>query len=326
MLSSDCAFVFPGQGSQSLGMLTDCGDEPVVREHFVTASRVLGYDLWALIQQGPEHLLNQTEKTQPALLTASVALYRYWEQRHCEQQQFGKNPSLRPRYLAGHSLGEYSALVASGVLTFEQTVHLVALRGRLMQQAVPDGQGAMAAIIGLDTEQVNAICVAMSAAERFVSIANYNAPGQVVIAGHADAVHAAAEKCKEQKAKMVVPLPVSVPSHTRLMQSMTDAFADALHQIDFAAPVIPVVQNATNTIEHDPAVIKKNLLAQLVNPVDWTQIIHLLMRQGITDMVECGPGKVLTGLNKRISKHVNQKNANHPAISCVSFFNLKTCP
>ena len=303
-----------------MGMLADCSHPAVIKDHFTRASNVLGYDLWELTQQGPEHLLNQTDKTQPAILTASVALYQFWEQQQTKNSQHLQ----QPKYLSGHSLGEYTALVIAGTLTFEQAVHLVALRGRLMQQAVPAGKGAMAAVIGLKNEEVEQICMDVyqrskqgkSKHEQFVAIANYNAPGQVVIAGHDLAVHHAIDLCRKKKAKMVVPLAVSVPSHTPLMQPMTEAFADALEQITFTAPKIPVLQNATSTIEYDSCMMKKNLLDQLVKPVYWTKIINILALQGVTQIVECGPGKVLTGLNKRINK----------AVESISFHNLETCP
>ncbi|MEO9275333.1 ACP S-malonyltransferase [Marinomonas sp. 5E14-1] len=288
-MSTKLAFVFPGQGSQQLGMLSDLAEKhDVIGQTFAEASAVLGYDLWDLVQNDAEKL-SQTDKTQPALLTASVALWRLWE------QQGG----AKPDYVAGHSLGEYSALVCSGVVAFSDAVELVKLRGEYMQQAVPAGEGAMAAIIGLDDDKVVAAC---SAAEGIVSAVNFNSPGQVVIAGHVSAVEAAMANAKEAGAKRALPLPVSVPSHCELMVPAGEKLAEKLNSIEFNAPSCVLVQNVTAQAVSDPEVIKANLVAQLSEPVLWTQSVILLSELGVTETLECGPGKVLSGLNKRIVK------------------------
>lgn len=288
-MSSKLAFVFPGQGSQQLGMLADLAvKHDVIEQTFAEASKVLGYDLWDLVQTDADKL-NQTDKTQPALLTASVALWRLWE------QQGGEKPS----YVAGHSLGEYSALVCAGVIAFTDAVELVKLRGEFMQQAVPAGEGAMAAIIGLDDAKVVAAC---ETATGIVSAVNFNSPGQVVIAGHAAAVEEAMVNAKEAGAKRVLPLPVSVPSHCELMIPAGKKLAEKLESIEFSSPICTLVQNVTAEVASDPSVIKANLVAQLSEPVLWTQSVSLLADLGVTTTVECGPGKVLSGLNKRIVK------------------------
>ncbi|KZN12393.1 ACP S-malonyltransferase [Marinomonas sp. TW1] len=288
-MSTTTAFVFPGQGSQQLGMLADLAEKhDIIQQTFAEASEVLGYDLWDLVQNDAEKL-SQTDKTQPALLTASVALWRLWEQQGGE----------KPAYVAGHSLGEYSALVCSGVMAFADAVALVKLRGEYMQQAVPAGEGAMAAIIGLDDDKVVAAC---EAAEGIVSAVNFNSPGQVVIAGHVAAVETAMENAKEAGAKRALPLPVSVPSHCELMIPAGEKLAVKLNSIDFNEPTCTLVQNVTGQAVSDPQVIKANLVAQLSEPVLWTQSVLLLSELGVTATVECGPGKVLSGLNKRIVK------------------------
>ena len=288
-MKNELAFVFPGQGSQQLGMLADVAQShSIIEETFAQASNVLGYDLWDLVQNDAEKL-NQTDKTQPALLTASVALWRLW------QQQGGAQPA----YVAGHSLGEYSALVCAGVMAFEDAVNLVRLRGEYMQQAVPAGEGAMAAIIGLADDQVVAAC---DSVEGIVSAVNFNSPGQVVIAGHVAAVEAAMAAAKEAGAKRALPLPVSVPSHCELMIPAGQKLALDLAKIEFSAPNCTLIQNVTAKAESDPEQLKANLLAQLSEPVLWTQTVALLADLGVTDTLECGPGKVLSGLNKRIVK------------------------
>ncbi|QUX91755.1 [acyl-carrier-protein] S-malonyltransferase [Marinomonas sp. A3A] len=288
-MSTKLAFVFPGQGSQQLGMLADLAEKhDIIKQTFAEASDVLGYDLWDLVQNDAERL-SQTDKTQPALLTASVALWRLWE------QQGGDKPA----YVAGHSLGEYSALVCAGVIAFTDAVELVKLRGEYMQQAVPAGEGAMAAIIGLDDDKVVAACVA---APGIVSAVNFNSPGQVVIAGHVAAVEAAMVNAKEAGAKRALPLPVSVPSHCELMISAGAKLAEKLETIIFNSPSCTLVQNVTAQAVSDPSVIKANLVTQLSEPVLWTQSVILLSELGVTSTVECGPGKVLSGLNKRIVK------------------------
>jgi len=266
---------------------------PVVRETFAEASEALGYDLWALTQDGPESELNQTEKTQPALLTAGVALWRAW------QQQGGKTPD----FLAGHSLGEYTALVAADSLSLADGVRLVALRGQLMQQAVPAGEGAMAAILGLDDAAVQQACLEASTVG-VVAAVNYNAPGQVVIAGSTAAVARAIEILKAAGAKRALPLPVSVPSHCALMQPAAEKLREALAAVSFSAPVIPVVQNVGARIEADTDAIRAALVRQLYNPVLWVGSVEALAGLGVGRVLECGPGKVLCGLNKRIVKEL----------------------
>lgn len=292
---SKLAFVFPGQGSQSVGMLADLAvAHPVVHDTFVQASDALGYDLWALTQNGPEADLNQTEKTQPALLTAGVAIWRAW-------QQAG---GAAPAYMAGHSLGEYTALVAAGSLSLEDGVKLVALRGRLMQQAVPAGEGAMAAILGLDDAVVQQCCAEASAVG-VVAAVNFNAPGQVVVAGSAPAVAKAIELLKAAGAKRALPLPVSVPSHCALMKPAADKLQEAFAGITFNAPVIPVVQNVEARVESSVDAMREALIRQLYSPVQWVRSVEQLASLGVGRTLECGPGKVLCGLNKRIVKELD---------------------
>lgn len=287
---SKFAMVFPGQGSQSLGMLADLAAQfPIVEETFSEASSVLGYDLWQLVQQGPAEELNKTWQTQPALLTASVAIWRVW------QHQGGKLPTL----MAGHSLGEYSALVCAGVLDFKQAVRLVELRGKLMQEAVPEGTGAMYAIIGLDNESIAKACEE-SALGQVVSPVNFNSPGQVVIAGNKEAVERAGAACKALGAKRALPLPVSVPSHCALMKPAADKLAVALEEIEFQAPLFPVVNNVDVKTEVSPEAIRSALVRQLYNPVRWTESVEFIAADGVELLLEVGPGKVLTGLTKRI--------------------------
>ncbi|HEJ8022305.1 MULTISPECIES: ACP S-malonyltransferase [Serratia] len=284
------AFVFPGQGSQSLGMLADLAAQyPIVEATFSEASSVLGYDLWQLVQQGPAEELNKTWQTQPALLAASVAIFRVW------QQQGGKMPAI----MAGHSLGEYSALVCAGVLDFQAAIRLVELRGKLMQEAVPEGTGAMSAIIGLDNAAIAKACEE-SAQGQVVSPVNFNSPGQVVIAGNKEAVERAGSACKAAGAKRALPLPVSVPSHCALMKPAADKLAVALQDITFSAPQVPVVNNVDVRAESDPEAIRSALVRQLYSPVRWTESVEFMAAQGVTSLLEVGPGKVLTGLTKRI--------------------------
>lgn len=284
------AFVFPGQGSQTLGMLADLATEyPIVEATFSEASSVLGYDLWQLVQQGPAEELNKTWQTQPALLAASVAIFRVW------QQQGGKMPAI----MAGHSLGEYSALVCAGVLDFQAAIHLVELRGKLMQEAVPEGTGAMSAIIGLDNAAIAKACEE-SAQGQVVSPVNFNSPGQVVIAGNKEAVERAGAACKAAGAKRALPLPVSVPSHCALMKPAADKLAVALQEITFSAPQVAVVNNVDVRTETDPEAIRSALVRQLYSPVRWTESVEFMAAQGVTLLLEVGPGKVLTGLTKRI--------------------------
>ncbi|HGM7196270.1 TPA: ACP S-malonyltransferase [Serratia marcescens] len=284
------AFVFPGQGSQTVGMLAELAAQfPIVEETFGEASSALGYDLWQLVQQGPVEELNKTWQTQPALLAASVAIFRVW------QQQGGKAPAL----MAGHSLGEYSALVCAGVLDFKAAIRLVELRGKLMQEAVPEGTGAMYAIIGLDNDAIAKACEE-SAQGQVVSPVNFNSPGQVVIAGNKEAVERAGAACKAAGAKRALPLPVSVPSHCALMKPAADKLAVALQDITFNAPQVPVVNNVDVRTENDPEAIRSALVRQLYSPVRWTESVEFIAAQGVTSLLEVGPGKVLTGLTKRI--------------------------
>ncbi|MDM1707216.1 ACP S-malonyltransferase [Thiopseudomonas alkaliphila] len=301
-MSANLAFVFPGQGSQSVGMLAEIAQQHNQILHtFAEASDSLGYDLWALIQAGPAASLNQTDKTQPAILTASVALWRLWQ----------ANSSVVPAFVAGHSLGEYSALVAAGSLSLAEAVKLVERRGQLMQQAVPEGTGGMAAILGLDDADVQAAC-AESAQGEVVSAVNLNAPGQVVIAGAAAAVERAIEACKARGAKRAMPLPVSVPSHCALMQPAAEQFAESLAAVQWQQPSIPLVQNVTAEVATDLAALEQNLLAQLYSPVRWVETMVLLDAEGVSQVVECGPGKVLSGLNKRCIKGVSTFNLDTP--------------
>ncbi|CFQ28719.1 ACP S-malonyltransferase [Yersinia bercovieri] len=287
---SKFACVFPGQGSQSLGMLADLAAQfPIVEATFSEASSVLGYDLWQLVQQGPAEELNKTWQTQPALLTASVAIWRVW------QHQGGQLPAM----MAGHSLGEYSALVCAGILDFKQAVSLVELRGKLMQEAVPEGTGAMYAIIGLDNESIAKACKE-SAQGQVVSPVNFNSPGQVVIAGNKEAVERAGAACKAAGAKRALPLPVSVPSHCALMKPAADKLAAALENIEFQAPIFPIVNNVDVKTEVSPEAIRSALVRQLYNPVRWTESVEFMAAEGVELLLEVGPGKVLTGLTKRI--------------------------
>jgi len=286
------AFVFPGQGSQSLGMLSAAAEAwPMITETFDEASNVLGYDLWHLCQHGPAEELNKTMVTQPALLTASVALWRQW----CVSD------GPRPDFVAGHSLGEYSVLVAAESLDFIEAVKLVQLRGELMQDAVPEGQGRMAAILGLEDSDVVSACEE-SAEGDVVAAVNFNAPGQVVIAGSAAAVERAIEACKAKGARKAMPLPVSVPSHCALMKGAAEQLAEALEDIRFNDAVIPVVQNVNAEPARDAEVLKANLLKQLYSPVLWTNSVQRLSTEGVGVAVECGAGKVLAGLIKRIDR------------------------
>ena len=301
-MSASLAFVFPGQGSQSLGMLAELAEQhPLILETFKEASEALGYDLWALVQQGPEEQLNQTDKTQPAILTASIALWRLWL----------AEGGARPAYVSGHSLGEYSALVAAGSLSLKDAVTLVERRGQLMQQAVPAGHGAMAAILGLSDEQVVALC-AEAAEDEVVSAVNFNSPGQVVIAGNKAAVDRAIELCKAQGAKRALPLAVSVPSHCALMKPAAERFAESVNAIEWAEPQVPVVQNVSAAVAADVKTLKQDLLAQLYQPVRWVECVQALAAHGAVDLVECGPGKVLAGLNKRCAEGVTTYNLNTP--------------
>jgi len=286
------AFVFPGQGSQSVGMLNVLAETyPQVKETFSEASAALGYDLWAIATNGPEEKLNQTEITQPAMLTAGVAVWRIW------QHENGPQPVL----LAGHSLGEYTALTCAGALAFNDAVKLVADRGRYMQEAVPAGQGGMAAIVGLDDEGVSALCKQAAQGDVLAPV-NFNSPGQVVIAGTAAAVARAVEQAKAAGAKLAKQLPVSVPSHCTLMHPAAERMRERLKSLSIRTPSIPVLHNAHVQSESNPDAIRDALVRQIESPVRWVETIQKMAAGGVDKLVECGPGKVLTGLNKRIAK------------------------
>ncbi|MCG6273393.1 ACP S-malonyltransferase [Vibrio vulnificus] len=284
-------------------MLADLGEQyEIVKQTFAQASEALGYDLWALVQNGPAEDLNQTFRTQPALLASSVAIWRVWQELGLAQ----------PENLAGHSLGEYSALVCAGVIDFQEAIKLVELRGQLMQEAVPAGTGAMYAIIGLDDEAIAKACEEAAQGD-VVSPVNFNSPGQVVIAGSKDAVERAGALCKEAGAKRALPLPVSVPSHCALMKPAAEKLAVALESIEFKAPQLPVINNVDVVAETDPAKIKDALVRQLYSPVRWTESVELMSSQGVEKLLEMGPGKVLTGLTKRIVKSLEAAAVNDVA-------------
>lgn len=289
------AFVFPGQGSQSVGMLADLADDhPVVIGTFGEASQALGYDLWGIVSGGPEERLNRTEVTQPAMLTADIATWRVWRD----------HGGFTPDVLAGHSLGEYAALVVANTLDFADAVRLVARRGRLMQEAVPEGTGAMAAILGLDDSAVEDIC-GKAAGGQVVSCANFNSHGQVVIAGHAEAVQRACEAAKEAGARRALVLPVSVPSHCSLMKPAAEALAPALADSEIRTPAIPVYHNVDASPRENPDDLRDALAAQIWQPVLWTRTIENFASQGVSRLAECGPGKVLAGLCRRISRELS---------------------
>ncbi len=292
------AFVFPGQGSQSVGMLGDLNQTySIVKDTFDEASEILGYDLWKLAQQGPEEQLNQTEKTQPALLASGVAIWRIW------QSQIEAESLPSAAVMAGHSFGEYTALVCAGALDFKDAVSLAQYRGRFMQAAVSEGEGAMAAILGLKDEQLIEICAAVAKAEnQVVSPVNFNAPGQVVIAGHRAAVERAITQAKAAGAKRAILLQVSVPSHSSLMRPAAEKMAERLASVNLNIPKIPVIHNVDVSIKTNPADIKTALVNQLYNPVRWVETIEKMVADGISLLFESGPGKVLTGLNKRIAR------------------------
>ncbi len=291
------AWVFPGQGSQTVGMLKDlAANHPLVEETFGRASKVLGYDLWDVVQNDSGQTLGQTQVTQPALLAASFAIF----------QVLKSQSANLPHYLAGHSLGEYSALVCAGVLSFEDGIKLVEARGQFMQQAVPEGVGAMYAIIGLDDAKVIQACEqAQDETQQIVSAVNFNSLGQIVIAGNAEAAEKAAVLCKEAGAKRALPLAVSVPSHCALMKPAADKLAELFETIEFTPPSIGVINNVDVAIESNVQDIKSALLRQLYNPVRWTETVQKLSALGVSQIHEIGPGKVLTGLIKRIDKSLS---------------------
>jgi [acyl-carrier-protein] S-malonyltransferase len=288
------AFVFPGQGSQSVGMMAAYGDAAVVRATFDEASATLGDDLWAMVADGPAETLTQTVNTQPVMLTAGIAAWRLWLEKG----------GRRPAVVAGHSLGEYSALVAAGVIEFRDAVPLVRLRAAAMQQAVPVGTGAMAAILGLDNAGIAAAC-AEAAQGEVVEPVNFNANGQTVIAGHKAAVERAMEACKAYGAKMAKALPVSAPFHSSLIRPAADKLAARLAELTLNVPQTPVINNVDVAIENDPVRIKDALIRQAYNPVRWVETIQKMTSMGVSTVAECGPGKVLAGLTKRCADGVS---------------------
>ena len=300
---SALAFVFPGQGSQALGMLAELASEyAVVKSTFEEASAGAGADLWSISQEGPEELLNRTDNTQPALLAAGVAVWRVWQELH----------GLEPGVLAGHSLGEYTALVCSGALSLTDAAAVVAERGRLMQAAVPQGVGAMAAILGGDDAQIAQVCAEVAQGQ-VVAPANYNAPGQLVIAGNSEAVDRALARLAELGVKKAVKLAVSVPSHCMLMRDAADKLAERFDKIAWQAPKIPVVQNADAKSFDSLVDIRAALARQLYQPVRWTESVQALAAAGVRRAAECGPGKVLTGLLKRIDRTIDGRAIGAPA-------------
>jgi [acyl-carrier-protein] S-malonyltransferase len=293
-MSDNVAFVFPGQGSQKIGMLSQLASvDSIIQGTFSEASDALGYDLWHLVQNGSQEEINLTERTQPILLTASVAIWRLWQDKK----------GARPSQLAGHSLGEWTALVCAGVLTFADALVIVRARGQYMQEAVPVGVGAMAAIIGLDDEAVLQVC-AEARGNDVLDAVNFNAPGQVVIAGGASAVQRAIECCKAAGAKRALPLPVSAPFHTSLMAPAAERLKGLVAETPFAEPIIPVIHNVHAETEVDPTKIKMLMLEQISQPVKWVDCVLKLKSGGAERLVECGPGRVLNGLSKRIDREL----------------------
>ena len=301
-MQENLAFVFPGQGSQTVGMLSDFAENDIVQATFKEASDAIGYDMWQLVSEDADGKLNQTDYTQPALLTASVAMYRLIQ----------ATSAVTPKAVAGHSLGEYSALVCAGVISLADAVVLVKKRGEFMQTSVPAGVGAMYAIIGLADEQIIQAC-ADAAQGEVVSAVNFNSPGQVVIAGHKAAVERAGELCKAAGAKRALPLPVSVPSHCALMKDAAEQLALELDKITFNTPTIDVINNVDVAIENSAEAIKTALVKQLYSPVRWTETVEALAQAGVENLIETGPGKVLQGLIKRIDKSLVCVAANSTA-------------
>ncbi len=301
-MKNNLAFIFPGQGSQKIGILSELAEQhDIVTDTFAEASEVLGYDLWELVQNGSQEDITLTERTQPLLLTASVAVWRVWK------QEGGAQPVL----MAGHSLGEWSALVCAGVVVFKDAVRLVRNRGAYMQEAVPAGEGAMAAIIGLDDDVVKSICADACQGEEVAAV-NFNSPGQVVIAGNATAVDRAINGCKEAGAKRALPLPVSAPFHTNLMQPAADRLASEIMATEFSASETLVVHNVNAQTESDPERIKQLMIEQICSPVLWVDCVKTLTDSGIDTVVECGAGKVLSGLCKRIERSLNAYASEDP--------------
>jgi [acyl-carrier-protein] S-malonyltransferase len=291
---TDLAFVFPGQGSQKIGMLAELAEQnPIIEKTFNEASEVLGYDMWQLIQQGEQYEINLTQRTQPILLTCSLAIWRLWNEKQ----------GAVPSQMAGHSLGEWSALVCANVIDFADGLRIVEARGKYMQQAVPVGQGAMAAIIGLEDQAILDACSEASSLG-VVDAVNFNAPGQVVLAGSNDAVERAMEICKSAGAKRALPLPVSAPFHTSLMKPAADNLAEMVNAVTFRAPEVPIMHNVHAENESDPQVIKALMLEQIYSPVKWVDCVKQLKASGASTLVECGPGKVLSGLTKRIDREL----------------------
>ena len=286
------ACLFPGQGSQYVGMLQDLKSGfPQVEMIFIEASTALDYDLWKLVAEGPANVLNETEYTQPAMLAAGIAVWRCWQ----------SQTKIKPKYFAGHSLGEYTALVASGALSFKDAIKIVKQRGQFMQQAVPPSEGAMAVIIGLDNDIVECLCDEVSSMG-IVEVANFNSPGQVVISGTTHAVNRTMEIARNKGARRTLLLPVSVPSHCKLMRSASYNFNLVLMDIEMQYPEIPVIHNTSVTISTDIDEIKSILVKHIYCPVRWVETVQWLVQQHVMAIIECGPGKVLTGLNKRIDE------------------------
>ena len=287
------AFIFPGQGSQAVGMVNDFSEIfPVVKECFQEASDAIKIDLWKMVQEGPAEDLNQTSNTQPAMLAASYAIWKIWT-----------SSVTRPaKVMAGHSFGEVSAFTCAGALTFQEAVRLARARGEIMQNAVPEGIGAMAAILGLNDDEINRLCLNISSDKNRVEAVNFNSPGQVVVAGHTQAVELLIEQAKEQGAKRALKLPVSVPAHSSLMKPAAKKFDQALNEVKFSLPEIAVLQNATLQSPEDVNALTRGLYAQLYSPVKWVKTVEIIKEHEVQCLLELGPGKVLTGLNKRIDK------------------------
>ncbi len=302
------AVVCPGQGSQSVGMMTALSEKSdLVQLTFVEASESVGFDLWELVNSGPEEQLNLTQNTQPALVAASVAAWRVLQEQLADQ---GK--SFHPSYFAGHSLGEFSALVLSGAMSLKDAVKVVQQRGKLMSEALEPGIGGMVAVLGLDEASIREICEKTSTVSQSVSLANINAPGQIVLAGHVAALEKAAELCKSAGAKRAVMLPVSGPFHSPLICSAAEGLQIELTKVELNTPAAPIIQNVTNAPEVDVARIRSNLVQQVTHPVNWVQAVEFMQQNGVDTLLEVGPGKVLTGLNKRINRSLNLNTSETP--------------